>query len=498
MRLSIATKRILRTNLHFVWVILFFIIHGYSQFHALVPIQDLLLLTAEIFAGGFLLYWISTRLLQDREKGGIFTSLVLFVILFFGVFQDFFDRIESLVALSYLRLLVLVCFLSMGVLFIYLKRTKANFRKTTLYINILLIIYLVIDLGTILVLLIVPVSSTGKSFAHFKFPECTGCKTPSIYLIVLDGYFGSKGLREYFDYNNVSFEEFLRGKGFKVIQNTSSNYQLTLFSMASMLNMNYIPDLKEQNIDEHYTYKRILSILKNNSVCEIFQENGYRLVNFSDFELKNAPSKNFANVLPQKIELITSQTMIHRVRRFMPVWLAQMKIIKYQKQIESSIVEANEDAMSKTLAEGPKRDSTPAFVYVHLMMPHPPYAFDSSGNRNSVFDHTTLSDEESDKGYLQYLVYTNQRISKFITELQDRTNKNSIILLMSDHGYRDAKKNDFRFSYQTLNAVFLPESKNDYWYDGMTNVNQFRILFNAVFGQNLALLKDSIVHQKAK
>ena len=485
-------SRILRTNLHFVWVILFFIFHGYSQYQQLIPVKDLILLAVELLIGGFLLFWISTLLFQNKNKSGIFTSFVLVLILFFGVFQDFFGSIRLLSVLSYLRLLILIFLVTIALVFYFLKRSGKDFRKAVIYINGLFLIYLLIDIFSIFYQSILPSSGTTKSPVQFKSSGCDSCKMPSVYLIILDEYLGSQGLKEYFNYDNANFETVLFDRGFKVIKNPTSNYQLTLFSMASLLNMNYIHDLDEQKLDDHYVYKKILSTLRNNLVCDIFRNNGYRLINFSNFEIKNAPSENLPSELPQKIQLITSQTMVYRMMKYLPVWLEQVKIVKNQKKGGAPLVNPNEEIIRKTLSVSRDNQQSPAFVYLHLMMPHLPYAYDSSGRKRMPDVQNPKSQPETDMAYLQYLVYTNHRISQFIFQLQEFTRENAIILLMSDHGYRTGMDKNLKLGYQTFNAVFLPNKNYKDWYDGMSNVNQFPLIFNSVFGLNIPLLKDSI------
>jgi phosphoglycerol transferase MdoB-like AlkP superfamily enzyme len=99
--------------------------------------------------------------------------------------------------------------------------------------------------------------------------------------------------------------------------------------------------------------------------------------------------------------------------------------------------------------------------------------------------------KEQDGDYLQFLVYTNQRMSAFISGLKKNTGNNAVILLMSDHGFRfqDQVK---PLSFLNFNAIYLPGKEYAGWYDGMTNVNQFRVLFNTLFHQQLPMLKDSI------
>ncbi|HKH61438.1 MAG TPA: sulfatase-like hydrolase/transferase [Flavitalea sp.] len=337
-------------------------------------------------------------------------------------------------------------------------------------------------------------SADGKTLREFKSAPCDSCKAPSVYLVVMDEYMGAEGLKEYFHYSNSSFENFLDSREFRVFKNSKSNYQRTLFSMASILNMRYIPELSEGEMDERYAYNKVLSLLRNNVVCNIFQHNGYKTINLSPFEIRNAPSEIISTELPQRIELIAAQTMVYRIVKYMPGWLADLKIIARSKKGELTIVDANELAMKRALTIAEGQGTSPVFAYVHLMMPHPPFVFDSLG-RKTGFWSQNLSPVETDKAYFQYLVYTNHRIEKFIQQLQQATMHKAVIALMSDHGYRAAAQSDIQHAYQTLNAIFLPDRNYGPWYDGMSNVNQFRMLLNSVFGQRLPLLKDSIVYQ---
>lgn len=488
-------NRILSANLHFIWVILFFIIHGYSQYQRLIPIGQLSLLFVKLLIGGLLLFWVSGRLLKDKKKGGILTSFILVIILFFGAFQDFFADIRLLSVFSYLRLLIVICLVVILFAYSLLRRSRSDFKKTIQYINCLFLLSVLIDLLVIFYQSFHPSVFADKSFKQFKSSECDSCRTPSVYLIVMDEYLGSHGLKEYFNYDNAGFEKFLYDRGFKVMKNTMSNYQFTLFSMASILNMNYIPEIEEAELQKHYVYKKILSLLRNNLVCNIFQENGYRIINLSPFEIENAPGLHSPSEFPQRIQLLTSQTMFDRILKYLPVWLADLKITRYQKKREISLAQVNDHTMKKALLESRSGDKTPAFVYVHLMMPHVPYVYDSTGRIKSSFEQKPLIQQEADSEYLQYLVYTNRRISQFIEELQKSTNNNAILMLISDHGYRDASYRDYKFAYQTFSAVYVPGQIYDGWYDGMSNVNQYRVLFNSVFGQNFSVLKDSLVRK---
>ena len=97
--------------------------------------------------------------------------------------------------------------------------------------------------------------------------------------------------------------------------------------------------------------------------------------------------------------------------------------------------------------------------------------------------------------FLQYQVYTNKKVTEFITQLQKETAGKAVILLMSDHGYQPAYEKEKKLAYYNLNAVYLPNRQYSGWYPGISNANQFRVLFNTLYDQRLSLLKDTIVTQ---
>ena len=488
-----SIPKLLQTNFHFLWVILFFIANGYSQSYQLVPFRDLLILFCQILIAGIILFILNARLLRSRTNAGIFTSVILFIVLFFGVFQDFFADSRWLSVLSYLRPLILICLVAIFLLLFYLKRTTRLFRKATVYINSLFLIYLLIEIAGIFFLPFSPSSRDGQGVRRLRLPGCDTCELPSVYLVVMDEYLGSAGLKNYFNYSNASIEKFLGDRDFRLLDNTTSNYQFTLFSMASMLNMRYISEIQEDKMEDRYVYNKVLLLLKNNLVCNLFQRNGYKIVNLSPFEIRNAPSEFSSTELPQRIELITAQTMIYRISKYLPVWFSEMKITPRTGRGELTIADANESAMQKAIEVAESHEGSPVFTYVHLMMPHSPYIYDSLGMSTGLWNQD-LSRDETDKAYLQYLVYTNRRIEKFIAQLQRATKRRAIIQLVSDHGYRAAGESDIRYPYQTFNAVFLPGKDYRHWYDGVTSVNQYRVLLNSLFGERLSLLKDSIVY----
>ncbi len=127
------------------------------------------------------------------------------------------------------------------------------------------------------------------------------------------------------------------------------------------------------------------------------------------------------------------------------------------------------------------------------MMPHSPFSYDSTGAEMNInaFDKT-LDSNLLNKAYLQHLVYTNKVVGSLVDDLLKKTNNQAVIILMSDHGYRSLVLNGKTIvPDNNFNAVYIPGSDYRYYYDMISNVNQFRALFNSLFDVKVPLLADS-------
>jgi len=127
-------------------------------------------------------------------------------------------------------------------------------------------------------------------------------------------------------------------------------------------------------------------------------------------------------------------------------------------------------------------------------MPHPPYYYDSLGNRTSE-NLLTHKNYFSKSAYISYLKYTNEKLLELVDYIQSNNRRPAIIILMGDHGFRQSSDFTYLNKYQwmNLNAIFLPDKNYSAFYKGISNVNQFRVILNTEFEQILPLLKDSII-----
>jgi hypothetical protein len=67
------------------------------------------------------------------------------------------------------------------------------------------------------------------------------------------------------------------------------------------------------------------------------------------------------------------------------------------------------------------------------------------------------------------------------------------MILLGDHGYRRADVSTTKRLFQNLNAVYFPDKNYGFLYDSISNVNEFRTVFNKLFGQQFLLQRDSTI-----
>lgn len=488
----------LHNDWHFLLLIIFFITHGYAEHTGMIPLIDLLIVFAVLIVLAMLVFRVSKLMLKDSRKAALFTSFSFAMFLFFGAIQDFIGEFRTIALLAQLKVFFPVSLAAIVIVFIVLRFSSYRFTKLNIFLNALLALYIIVDIGVICFKLLSPAEQSTKELAAYGLNtnRCDTCKRPSVYFILLDEYSGSDALKNYFNYDNSRFEQFLEGEGFKVNRHTSSNYFFTVFSMASTLNMDYISGLGAQSITNHFGYRQASSLVANNVVMRYFQAQGYSINNYSYFQLPGAPVEFKTDYLPAELDLITNKTMYSRVANNLTRFLGRNFAVESVKKKRDEFYIANNEAMmTRAVKDGEsvQGSAAPSFTYMHLMLPHDPVAFDSLGNRVTPFwERRNITKKEVDDAYLQYLVYANKRLQSFIKDLKAVTHNNAAIILMSDHGYRKIP-GQRDWTYNTLNAVYLPEKNYQQWYDGMTNVNQFRAFFNTVFDQRLPMLKDSLV-----
>jgi hypothetical protein len=465
---------------------LFFVLHNLAEIY-----QPYFLATAaELFlmyttAGGVIAI-IAWLFLKNWRNACLFSFILLAFNFFFGSSYDFIKSHFGPVFFLRYRFLIPTLIILVILSLTYFKKTKNRFARVYLFLNCLFLLLIIIDAVTILQL----VWKSKPVYAadlDIKPTICDTCKKPDIYLIVADEYAGKQTLNDIFKFDNLEFENGLGKRGFHIINGTRSNYNATVFSMASFFGMGYIQNLRDTLVN-HFDMFACREIIKKNNFQHFLESNGYEIFNCSMFEFNNKKNLVHTPFFVTKKEYFISQTFIRRF--FNRVGFNFVSKAEIQKWENIHLYNNNKtfDAALKI----PLRNTTnPVFAYIHLMLPHRPYYFDK--NSNPAAPEILLESARYNKSaYIDYLQYSNKKILDLIDQIQKNSVRPPIIILMSDHGFRQFEERKFDpYYFINFSAIYKPDNNYTGFADSLTNVNYLRVLLNNQFNQKLSMLKDS-------
>jgi hypothetical protein len=450
---------ILRTRpLHHVLCAVFFVTYGINELKGRVELKEViiaLIVALAITIGTCLLI----KLLGGRHiHSAIFTTLTFLVVLFYA--HLFFFLISSSLVKSFLKegYFIIITGVAIISLAIFLWRTPRDLRNLNLYLNILLIAYLAFEikdtfkyagnLGRVTISVDPP---AVKEKQHFT-------STPDIYFIIADAYANQANLKRYWNYDNQQFIEFLKQKGFYYVEHSRSNYDNTLSSIASTINGEYLPKRLDVNISENAlgVQNHLLDKIQDSKVFRKLYNEGYTIHNLSLFTILNVNrfyldrffNRNFYNHL-------LSKTLPMRI------------YVRYTYMDHHGL-------LNELTELSQRKESKPKAVYCHLLLPHFPYIYDSTGQfkrpLNPRFKNPAL--------YLNQLIYTNKLLMKSVSEIQ-QASPGAIIVLASDHGYRQLENEAERKKESTENfiSIYFPDQDYSSLYDSMSSINIFSAIF---------------------
>jgi hypothetical protein len=475
---------------------LFFVFHGFVDYYDIVRLNDVLRLLALYSTASLLLWGLAYLLFHCWQKAALFAFSLLCFHFFFGSLHDLLKNTPGTALLakySFVLPFSLVFFIGV---FYFLKKTKGPFLKLSRYLNILLLVLIASDVPPLATKLGWNSAKRSAGTTTF-FTACDTCSKPDIYLIIADEYAGQTQLKELFQFDNSGFENALRKRGFHLVQDARSNYNSSPFSVASMFNMNYLEGI-EGDDDKKHDVKLCFEQINRNNMVRFFKGAGYQLINYSIFNFDHQPSTNLIPFFPTNDRLISAQTFWSRLERdlFFHLHLAFDSQPKINRPYYD-VLRSNEENIAQLQREVSRMSLQPRFVYTHVMMPHYPYYFDKEGN---PFPAETIGQDGpfgKESNYVSYLQYSNKKFLTLIDHILLRSKIPPIIIFMSDHGFRFYNPSlDLKYQFMNINAVFLPNKNFQDFYTGLSNVNQFRVLLNAAFGQKLPILKDSTIFIK--
>jgi hypothetical protein len=329
---------------------------------------------------------------------------------------------------------------------------------------------------------------------------------PDVYYIILDRYANVDTLKSAFDFDNEPFMRELEKRGFTIARHAWANYFKTAPSVYSSLQIQTIDKAKLGETEAPYDFTNLYAALRDHlAVPSALKSIGYHYIHLG----------NWWEPTSYNIDADTT-LRFQESAEFSGALFSTTFMSLFSPPAEDSGGEGDdgETISRRDLA----RDSTlytfdtladmvdrpgPNFVFAHILLPHPPYIFNANGDFIS---------EEKSRGrserinYVQQVKFANKKVLAAVDRLLSDPN-DPIIILQADEGpypkafTKDPKDFDWLSAtpaeisqkFGILNAMHLPGvDPADFGFTEHTSpVNEFRIVFNAVFGADLPLLPDT-------
>ncbi len=323
---------------------------------------------------------------------------------------------------------------------------------------------------------------------------------PDIYYIVPDSFSSTGVMKKYMGWDNSVFDDFLKGKGFYVASNATSNYPKTYLSLSSTLNMEYLDYL---SVHTNSTDETLVSpLIKNNAVLLFLLDHGYAFYQIGSWwgptQYNPRAEKNFNLDLQNSLGISMFDTIIidsTAVRPLLPKsWFSQIVTESEEDKRKRTIYQFN------TLAAIPPLPG-PKFVFAHILAPHAPNVF---GPDCQFVTPGSLAGTSYEIGYTDQVRCISRKLEETVSAILSKSKKPPVILIHSDEGapyfadalhppdnWKDAPKDLLRKKFPVMAAYYLPDVSDEYTlYPSITPVNAFRVILNKYFQTSLPILED--------
>ncbi|TCJ12014.1 hypothetical protein EPD60_15770 [Flaviaesturariibacter flavus] len=487
-------------------------LHRWPLFLALLPMLSLWHAGNELFgfvrageALQYLLYcgtWIAVffgcaRLLLRSTAAAVLLAFFLAVFfVFFGAVYDAAAKLLPVRLVSY----KLFPFVLLAVLLLAARgciRARRAGKPVYYYLNLLLLVLCATEAVTSvfrysdyrrhhnLIIADMPLSERFQ-------PAMPQPEKPDVYVLVLDEYSRADALQR-MGFNNQPFVDSLRALRFFVADSSRANYNFTPYAMGSCLNMRYVDPASGTNGTDPVLMLRAVHSVSDNETFRIFRKMGYELRFYASLDnpyQKRKSLNEFGNFTYVQVfgGLFTSRLVRDLGWRGEPL----TALITSKPYHYFDLDQRERDIryyLDETCRSADSARRAPRLVYCHLLLTHKPFLFDSAGRRKPA---DRVLHEEGVSDYLDQVRVANREMLDLISCIRENGKKNSIILLLSDHGSRleKAHKAD---AFKNLCAIYYPDSAYGGLSPEQSPVNLFRYLFNQRFGQHYPLLPDSSV-----
>jgi hypothetical protein len=470
-------------------------LYAYNVRQVLIAPSDVvlpLLVSVGLTALLWLLLWLVFR---SVVKSGLLTTAAVAAFFLFGHIYDLLNNTWSGLRRWQLAGLLLVL---LGLATWRVVRTRRALARSTLVLNLMAAALVLMNLVSG-----IPGYLQNRRAMVRPKPEAVAAEGlyPDIYHIILDGHARTDILAKLYGYDNRWFIDSLRRRGFYVADRGRANYSQTYLSLASTLNMTYLDSLVQAVGVKSQDHRPFVRYLLSNRAMRELRNRGYRTVTFasgySGTEFSEADIHLSPGWTPSEfLFVLLANTALS------PGLLRDLGLNYWADAHRRRVDYALQHLPDASRVDGP------ALVFAHLLSPHPPFVFGPGGEAVRSSNPSTLIDgdfyhshkpalvREYVDGYRGQVEYIDRAILRTIDEILRRSGSPPVIILQGDHGpgsqlsMTNPQQTCFPERMSILYGVLMPDRDYSMWYDSITPVNTYGLVFNRLFGDTVAPRPD--------
>lgn len=296
----------------------------------------------------------------------------------------------------------------------------------------------------------------------------------NVYWLLFDDYAPNVSLKEYYNFDNSPFTDWLEERGFFVSYSSRNETKITAVITSNIANLGYVSSYSnERTLTEDYAL--ILEARKNTKLMQVIQENQYGVIGIgnADFYGYTGPLSGATNG-DAALDGSTLESLFLRNTVLYPF-------------ANSDYNEATDAMLSQlTFLQDPENlPSGGTFVLAHYICPHTPYLFFADG---------TAATATNRSNYLEYLQFATTQIKAIVSNIL-KNDPSAMIAVMSDHG----NKGKGVYEQKTRCFAALYNGSGDpIDIEGYSALNVMVEILNEVFGTDYPLvpyeLQDPVDH----
>lgn len=444
---------------------------------------------------------ISIPLISDIHKRTIFLCFFIIAIFSYSDFLFFIQRLKFISVENELN--VLLPWLTLPVFFfIFIKRVKKNLLRINKFLLIFSLLAVIFPLVGIVKFEITEHLSKLSVSSSFELPtpdkSLVREDLPDIYYIVPDSYGSPDVFKNYYNFDNSKFINFLTEQGFHVPTNHTSNYPITFLSLSSTLNMEYLDYLSVYKNSSDTSI--VAPLFNDNNVLKFLKSNNYTYYQMgswweiTSFNPQADANMVFNNRVATRQKLFNQAVIRSTILQPITAFITKGLILSFISDARNFTSYQFEQLPKTAELPGPK------FVFTHIISPHTPYVF---GKDCELVIKNTYDTEHEVENYINQVECINSKLQESIKTILANSKKPPIIIIQSDEGptflrfhlpienkWGDADDNLLKQKMPVFAAYYLPGVNKAEFASFSSSVNIFRFVFNKYFNTNFEMLED--------